>query len=281
MKPNLYLFTNGNQETWPSIQYAAWMASNMQTSVTLAGIVETGGQESALEDMFSDAVALFQQSGVNYRLEIHNGNAEHVIAKLSQADQPTNIFIFGPFGRSSLRHMMTGRSFRQIMAGVPNPILYVREARVPIKKVLVCLGGLSYAATAENLGIRVAGMNGAPITFLHVVPPIDLDYPEARKTKENLQKLPESDTLAGKVLREGLQLAQKYGVTASIKVRNGNIVEEILNELKENSYDLICMGSTHSAHGLRHLYTPNVTAEIAEAVTCPLLSARYSVENVQ
>jgi len=43
-------------------------------------------------------------------------------------------------------------------------------------------------------------------------------------------------------------------------------------------YDLICMGSPHSAHSLRHLYTPNVTAEVAEAANCPILTARYSPE---
>ena len=40
-------------------------------------------------------------------------------------------------------------------------------------------------------------------------------------------------------------------------------------------YDLICMGSGHSARGLRQLYQPNVTDEIAEASACPVLTARY------
>ncbi len=278
MKPNLYVFTNGYEENWPSIEYAAWMAQNMKIEITLAGVIEKSDEKHPVEEMFGNAVSLFQEKGIGYKLVLYEGTAEEVIAKAVSAKQAVDLFVFGPFGRPQLQRFISGRSFRNIMASVPNPLLYVREARIPIQRVLICLGGLSYGATAENLGIKVAGMNGAAITFLHVVPPIDLDYPEARKIKENIQKIPESDTLAGKVLREGIQQAHKYGVTAAVKVRNGNIVEEILAELQENQYDLICMGSTYSAHGLRHLYTPNVTAEIAEAATCPLLSARYVVD---
>jgi hypothetical protein len=35
------------------------------------------------------------------------------------------------------------------------------------------------------------------------------------------------------------------------------------------------MGSLYSAHGLRQLYAPNVTAEVAEVIGCPVLSVRY------
>jgi nucleotide-binding universal stress UspA family protein len=55
-------------------------------------------------------------------------------------------------------------------------------------------------------------------------------------------------------------------------------VEEILAELKEANYDLIGMGSRMSAHGLRQMYEPNVTDEVAEQATCPVLTARYVPE---
>jgi nucleotide-binding universal stress UspA family protein len=57
------------------------------------------------------------------------------------------------------------------------------------------------------------------------------------------------------------------------------VVPEILDEIRNGDYDMICMGSPHSAHGLRHLYVPNVTAEVAEAIQFPLLTARLSLES--
>ena len=75
--------------------------------------------------------------------------------------------------------------------------------------------------------------------------------------------------------REALDLAQNAGLNAKIVTRQGNVVEEILAEIKEGSYDMACMGSAYSAHTLRQLYTPNVTAEVAEAAHCPVLTVRH------
>jgi len=81
--------------------------------------------------------------------------------------------------------------------------------------------------------------------------------------------------LTGRSLRGSLESARKAGLDAKIKIRHGNIVEQILGEVKEDAYELVCMGSQFSAHGLRQLYTPNVTADLAETGHCPILTARY------
>jgi len=63
-----------------------------------------------------------------------------------------------------------------------------------------------------------------------------------------------------------------------VKIRNGMVTEEILAEVREGGYDLLCMGSPFSSNALRQLYTPNVTAEIAETDLAPVLTARYARE---
>jgi nucleotide-binding universal stress UspA family protein len=142
------------------------------------------------------------------------------------------------------------------------------------------MGGLGNTFTSNNLGLRVAHMNHASVTLLTVVPPIDMDYPEARKIRDNWKNVEDTDTLIGRSLREGLEKARKAGLEASIKVRHGNIVEQILAELKAGSYELVCMGSQHSTHGLRQHYTPNVTADVAETSQCPILTVRYTQQHV-
>ncbi len=58
------------------------------------------------------------------------------------------------------------------------------------------------------------------------------------------------------------------------------MIEEILGELEEGDYDLVCMGSQHSAQGLRQLYAPNVTAEVAEVIGCPVLTVRHQPQDM-
>ena len=114
--------------------------------------------------------------------------------------------------------------------------------------------------------------------MLHVVPPVDLDYPTSRAVREHWHDLVNTNTLPGRNLRRAVDSARAAGLTATAKARQGNVVEEILAEVKEGNYDLICMGSLYSARGLRQMYATNVTDEVAEHAHCPILTARYSPE---
>ena len=278
MKPQLRIFTNGYEGTWPAIEYGSWLARTMQTQITLTGVVEPNDEEHPVEDIFGRAVTLFQESNVSYSLELDNGMVEETITRRQSAEidaDPEQILVLGPFGRPPVRRLLLGNSFRKLMSIVSSPILYVPVVRMPLQRVLICMGGLGYTFNAEHLGLKVARMNQASVTLLTVVPPIDLDYPESRKIRDNWKNLADTDTLQGRSLRDAYKKAQEAGLDARIRVRHGNIVEQILAEVKEGNYELICMGSQFSAHGLRQYYTPNVTADVAEVSHCPILTVRY------
>jgi nucleotide-binding universal stress UspA family protein len=278
MKPELLITTNGFKGTWPAIEYGAWLASVVDANVTLLGVTEKLNPAAIddhhpLEDLFERAVALFKEAGVKYTLEVRNGDAEEIIPRKTR--EQDYITVIGPLGRPQIKRMLTGRSIRHLMEQIEKPILYVPETKLPLKKVLVCIGGLGYEITAENIAMHMAIKSRAEITLLHIVAPMDLDYPAARTVRDNWQSLAKTDTAIGRSLRQGLELAQANGVPAQVKARQGHIVEEILSELKEGNYDLLCMGSPYSANALRQMYAPNVTAEVAETAGIPILTARY------
>jgi nucleotide-binding universal stress UspA family protein len=278
MKTELLIATNGFKGTWAPIEYGAWLAELMQAKVTLLGVTETLNPAAIddhhpQEDIFANAVELFQKRGVEYDLEIRNGHAEQIIPE--RANQSDFLTIVSPLGRSRLRHWLTGRSFRVLMEEIKGPILYVPEIRLPLKRLLISAGGLGYEVDAENLALQVATLSRADVTIVHVIPPTDLDYPTTRDIIGHAGDLQDTDTLLGRSLRKGLDIAEKAGLNAKLITRQGHVVEEILAEVKSGSYDMVCMGSRYSAHALRQLYTPNVTAEVAEAANCPLLTVRH------
>lgn len=280
MTSDILIFTNGRATTRPAIEYGAWLGASLRTSVRLVGLDEEPSpsqideETHPLEEVFTEAVEVFKKAGVAYQLEVQKGHAEDVIPQRARGQD--SLVVVGPLGRPPLKRLWSGRSFRYIMEQVAAPIVYVPQARLPLKRMLVCLGGLGYEATAENIAMRVAQAAGTEVTLLSVVPPIDLDYPEARAVGRNWEHLSDTDTLVGKSLRHGLEIARQAGLSASVKMRNGNVVEEILAEVKGGNYDLLCMGSPYSSHTLRQYYTVNVTAEIAETDLVPVLTARYT-----
>ena len=271
--------TNGFKGTWSAIEYGAWLAEAMLMKVTLLGVTEhlnpaAIDDHSPLEDVFERAVALFQQKGVEYSLEVQHGEAEHAIAE--KANSGDFITVVSPLGRPQLRRWLTGRSIRHFMETIKRPILYVPELRLPLKKILISIGGLGYEVAAENLAFQVAKAVHAEVTIMHVIPPTNLDYPSSRAVREHKNDLAETDTLPGRGLRTALEIAQEAGLKANVTARQGNIVDEILAEVREGNYDMVCMGSPYgTGGGLRQYYSPNVTAEVAEAAHCPVLTARY------
>ena len=280
MTTEIFIFTNGRPTTLPAIEYGAWLGASLRTPVRLVGVDEDPSPSQIdedvhpLESVFEKAVEIFLKAGTEYHLEVQQGHAEEVIPRRVKGQDA--LVVVGPLGRPPLKRFLSGRSLRHLMEHVTVPIVYVPKVKLPPKKLLVCLGGLGYEVTAETLAMKLATMTNAEVVLLTVVPPVDFDYPEARVVRENWQHLADTDTLAGRSLRKGLSIAKEAGLAASVKIRNGIVVEEILAEVQDGNYDLLCMGSAHSSNALRQLYTPNVTAEIAESDLVPVLTARYA-----
>lgn len=274
----LLIATNGYKETKQAIEYGTWLAGIMRMKITLLGVTEKLNPAAIddhhpLEDIFESAVSLFKDRGVEYRLEVQNGEAEQVIPE--RANSGDYITVVSPLGRPPLKRWLTGRSLRPLMEKIQVPILYVPQVSLPLKKMMICTGGLEYTESAESLAMQISKVNHADVTILHVIPPTDLDYPSTREVREHLDDLADTDTLPGRNLRKALDMAKEAGLNAKAITRQGNIVEQILAEIKDGDYDLVCMGSPYSAHSLRQLYAPNVTAEVAEVVHCPVLTARF------
>lgn len=279
MKPDIFIFTNGRPTTFPAIEYGAWLGASMRTPVRLIGVDENPSPSQIdedvhpLETVFANAVETFKRAGAAYQLEVAVGHVEEVAPRRVKGKDA--LVVVGPLGRPPLKRLLSGRSFRHIMEQVSVPILYVPRVKLPLKKMLVCLGGLGYEVTAETLAMKIAAMTRAEVALMTVVPPVDLDYPAAREVREHWQHLEETDTPSGRGLRKGMEIARAAGLQASVKMRNGNVVEEIAAEVKEGNYDLLCMGSPYSSNALRQLYAPNVTGEIAESDLVPVLTARF------
>ena len=211
-KPELLITTNGYKDTWSAIEYGVWLAEAMQLKVRLLGVAESLtpaaiDDHHPLEDVFARAIELFEQKGIEYDPEIQNGDSEQVIPQ--KANSGDFITVVSPLGRPRIRRWLTGRSIRPLMEKIQGPILYVPEARLPLRKMLISIGGLGYEVAAENLAFEVAVASKADVTILHVITPTDVAYPGTRDIREHPNDLEDTNTLVGRSLRAALDIAQK------------------------------------------------------------------------
>ncbi|MDD2695804.1 MAG: universal stress protein [Anaerolineales bacterium] len=273
----LLVCTNGDEHSRPAVSYGVWLAIALRRPLALLGVVEERSNESLVVDLLQQASQEARQAGLPCSIQLEYGRAPKLIA--AQTCRGDYLTVVGPLGRPAWKRLVQGRSFRRIMARVATPLIYVPQARIPMKQILVCMGGLAYGFQLERLSLYLAKATAASINLLHVVEPVNLNYPIAREIQHRWQNILETATPQGENLREALEEAQKTGLQVTFKVRHGNIVHEILEEARLGNYDLVSLGSAFSTHSLRHLYLPNVTAEVAERLQCPVLTVRQSVED--
>jgi nucleotide-binding universal stress UspA family protein len=269
---SLLLCTNGSPAARPALELGVHLAELMQTPVSLLGIEEKGSLRSSLDADLEEFEQRLLQSGADVQILRERGRGSVVIARTTRTGD--FLTVVGPLGRPTWRRVVQGRSFRRIMAQVVSPVLYVPAFRWPIRHIAILMGGLGYAVGVLNICLYLAGLLDAQLTIAHVVEPVSLDYPTAKQVHDRWKDLIDTDTPQGRILRQAVEKARQAGFTPEMHIRHGNILHEIVEEIKLGGYDLVGMGSPYSAHSLRHLYMPNVTAEVAESTSVPVITAR-------
>lgn len=274
----LLLCTNGSELNRPALEYGIWLADLLQMPVVLLGVVETPRLRQQVEAYIMETSARLTDLKVPHQVEYDKGRGSVVIARYTRLGN--FITVVGPLGRPAWRRVVQGRSFRRLLAKIETPIVYVPKARLPVKHILLCMGGLGYAQAVLNFALYLAQAAGARITLLHVVELINLDYPTSKLIDQNWDHILETNTPQGRNLKQAIRELETAGVVFEFKVRHGNIVHEILDESHMGEYDLIGMGSHFGVHSLRQMYLPDVTSEVAEKLGCPVVTVRLGHELV-
>jgi nucleotide-binding universal stress UspA family protein len=273
---SLLLAFNGAKTSFPAVDYGVWLAEQIGVPVTVLGIVEKRSRQQQVESVIETTTQRLKAAGLPYRTQLIRGNSYDVIRQ--QAVPKHHLTVFGPFDRPILQRWLRGRSFRRIFEEIDTPVLYVKRSYAQLRKILVCLGGLGYARSAESWALFLAQFMDASVTLFHVVEPISYQYPTAQEIENHWEDIIQTDTPQGQNLRDALKYAQDMNISAAFQVRHGNIVSEITAEVSSQEYDLVVLGAPSSSTSLRHLFMPNVTAEIAETVDCPVLAAKFGQE---
>lgn len=267
----LLLCTNGDPAGLVALEYGAWLAERLKLSVKLLGIVERPSRHTAVLEALRQAEERLAKAAIPYGRHLQEGRVRDLVCAMATSEE--HLTVIGGLGRPLWQRWLHGSSFRHIAAEIQTPLIYVPEMRERLDSILVCTGGLEYAHSAEQWALYLARRAPASITLLHITGAVYYDYPTARQVNKHWKNILETDTPQGQHLRQALQEAQAAGVEAKVQVRRGDVVREILAEVREGKYDLVAMGSSRSSKSLRHLYLPDVTAEIAQVIAIPILTA--------
>ena len=161
------------------------------------------------------------------------GPAEHALVA-EAAHRRYGLLIVPPAGRNALQRILKGSRVATVVRSVRAPVLVARRPPPRLGRVLTAVsGGRSgaVAAAASELG---AGL-GAHVDYLYVSSEVTLPYaPEEARPAE----VGAPDTLAA----ARASLAAR-GLTDPLLVREGLVVDEVLEAFESGAYDLLVVGA--------------------------------------
>ncbi|MFL6538084.1 MAG: universal stress protein, partial [Chthoniobacterales bacterium] len=183
------------------------------------------------------------------------------------------VVVGAPRKRTSGLHWRAERTYEVIKA-IPAPVLVATGVREELKSIVVCTGGKKYIDPAVALTGKFAAALGASVTLLHVMAEPPAIYADLVRMEEDVATLLASGSELGQNLAAQKSKIEQLGVTTTIRIRHGLVIDQIFTDVRSSGHDMIVTGSSRARGPLRHYIMGDVTREIVNRATVPVLVAR-------
>jgi nucleotide-binding universal stress UspA family protein len=141
---------------------------------------------------------------------------------------------------------------------------------IALRKILVPTDFSEQSKKAVRYGIELATKFGAELHLLHAFETVPIMYGEGSGVPP--QVADEIEAAAVKYLDE-LELESAEGLTVVRKVTEGHAFVEIVRYAKDNTIDLVVIG-THGRGAIAHMLLGSVAEKVVRKAPCPVLVVR-------
>ncbi len=140
------------------------------------------------------------------------------------------------------------------------------------KKVLCPVDFSEFTAEIVQYACDIAKKYGAELHMLHVLPNLTYYTPyESFLTPENLVAIEKS--IQSEVDKDFTKLLKNMDVEAKKVMKEGVVFLEIINYIKDESIDLVVMG-THGRSAIEHILIGSVAEKVVRKSPCPVMTIR-------
>lgn len=244
-----------------------------KAEVTLLGISEQPHDEAPLRSAIDAEAGILRDRGVDAQIVIRKGEPIEQILEQTRAETYDLVVVGAPRKRTSGLYWRAERTYEVIKA-IPVPVVMATGGRGTIKRIVVCTGGKRYIEDAVQLTGKFAQYMNAGVTLLHVMAEPPAIYASMVRLEEDLDMLLSSGSELGRNLTRQKKALEQLGVTTAIRIRHGLVLDQIFAEVAAADHDLIVTGSSRAGGPLRHYIMGDVTREVVNRASVPVLVAR-------
>ena len=161
-----------------------------------------------------------------------------------------DLVVLPPAGRNALQRMIRGSRVATVVRRVHAPVLVARHPPARVERILAAVSGGAATEAVVSSAADLAHGLGAHVDFLHVASEVALPF--SPHDAEGAAVPPPPDVLAS-----AQAALARSGSTGSLVVREGLVVDEVLDAFDSASYDLLVVGSSpelgHERVGREHV----------------------------
>lgn len=268
----ILICSDGFEQAERAIRVGASIAAGCGAAVTLLGIVESPGQSPAILDSLRRTQELLAVRNVRAELVTVVGEPLPEIIRYVREHDYDLVVIGAAHKQKRGRFWLSSKSY-EIIKTIKPPVLTVAGNLSGITNVLICIGGGWYNEAAVRVTSQIASAVGARVTLLHVMAEPPGIYAGLARMEETEAAVLGSNSGLGLNLRKEKQALEALGVATQLRLRRGPVLEEILNEIRAGSYDLVVTGSALS-RSLRTYVLGDISREIVNRARCAVLVVR-------
>ncbi len=264
----------GDKETDPAaIRFAELVtrALGMELILLHATRTETADQE---ESQILTATRQYLRQDPDQILQI-SGDFKRVI--FEELDPRAHeLVILGTSG--GIGGQSVTRLSRNVAEQIADSVLLIRNPPEKLQRILICTGGHAGSDTVIERGLTLSACCGAEATILHVVSSSPSMYTGLKALDESLTDILLRETPLSKHLRGAAAQAEQAGIRASLELRHGVVVEEILRAAEVGIYDLIVIGAPEPHRLLDRLALGRIGPQLLASANASVFIARTDPE---
>lgn len=249
------------------------VAAPCRARVTLLGIAEQSEGEERLRTALQAEADLLGRMDVKAELVVRSGEPIHEIIQQTTAEDYDLLVIGARIKRRSGAYWRSQRSY-ELIKSTPPPVLVAAGESARLTSLLVCSGGKLYSDAAVEFATEIAACAGASITLLHVMAQPPAIYAALAHREESVEELLAGGSELGQNLSAQKERVKKRGASAAVRVRHGDVVDQIFAEQRTGQHDMIVVGSSRAHGALQQYIMGDVTREILNRADCAVLVAR-------
>ena len=272
LKLLVYIDTGrANQHT---IDYIAPPTRDRDVDVTLLTAMR---DRTAAADLFGRMAGKLFAPSVRH---VHATNAPDA-ALLHEARRGSyDLAVFGPM-RERWSRWLRGTAPSSLSAQLPISSLLVRGASTQITNVLVCTGGDATVIEDARLTARLARRTNASATVLHVVSQLPVVFGAPASSDDPTEALIATGTPEINNMQAAVDVLHDSGINATLRVRVGLVVDEIVAMVQDGKYDLLVIGAHRSQGLVERLLFEDVSKDLLGQSPVPVLVVKTAHADVQ